>query len=91
MSSLLAYLKVNEVISDGQIRKGFDRLHEVREIDEHDLCLRVPCEEGTDAKTYMRRVSASSCVVSEETTYSLTRQPPRSSLACVVSVGTIHP
>lgn len=29
MSSLLAYLNANEVISDGQSKKGFDRLHEV--------------------------------------------------------------
>lgn len=29
MSSLLAYLNANEVVSDGQSKKGFDRLHEV--------------------------------------------------------------
>eukprot|EP00904_Undaria_pinnatifida_P000488 jgi/Undpi1/1043/HiC_scaffold_10.g04506.m1 len=29
MSSLLVYLNNNEVISDGQIKKGFDRLHEI--------------------------------------------------------------
>lgn len=38
MSSLLAYLTTNEVISHEQAKKGFDRLHEVRDL---MLCVRA--------------------------------------------------
>lgn len=32
MSSLLAYLNKNEIISDEQSKKGFDRLHEASQV-----------------------------------------------------------